>query len=266
MSWVDNIIRDYYASLKEKTVIATDMETGWHTVTTPFPGLFNDLIEIYIKSEKGNIIMSDDGLTLSNLELAGSPIMRSPRRKEWLNMILLNYGVTLNDTELQAIGNEKNSHQKKHDLICAITEISDMAMMAKHNVASLFKEDVKGYLDEQEIIYTPQFIAKGSTGLDFLFDFQIARRDNEVVIKAFNSLNKMNVPSFIFCWEDIKSAREEVSGKELQGLAIINDEGKDIKPEYFEALESKGADYILWSERHQPKALQKLVTNGTSRH
>jgi hypothetical protein len=47
-------------------------------------------------------------------------------------------------------------------------------MMAKHTVSSLFKEDVKFYFDEQNIIYTPQFIAKGSTGIEFNFDFQIA--------------------------------------------------------------------------------------------
>ena len=57
-----------------------------------------------------------------------------------------------------------------------------MAMMAKHNVNSIFKEDVKVYLDEQKIIYTPQFIAKGTSGLEFTFDFQIAGHQKELVI------------------------------------------------------------------------------------
>lgn len=133
------------------------------------------------------------------------------------------------------------------------------AYLAKHTVSSLFKEDVKTYLDEQKIIYTPQFIAKGSTGIEFTFDFQIAGRQKELVIKSFNSLNKINVPNFLFSWEDIKPAREKISGKELKGLAIVNDTDKEIKTEYLDALKSKGADYILWEQRHQPEMEDKFA-------
>ena len=259
MNWIDNSIQKYYNWLKEKTVVTKDNTTGWHTITTPFIGMFNDSIEIYVKLENGNIILSDDGLTLSNLKLAGSTVTQSHKRKEWLEMILLNYGIILEDNELQTIGNEENFHQKTHNLICAISEISDMAMMAKHTVSSLFKEDVKEYLDEQNIVYTPQFIAKGTTGIEFIFDFQIAGKQKELVLKSFNSLNKMNVPNFLFGWGDIKPAREKISRKELKGVAIVNDTEKEPKTEYLEALKSKDADYILWSKRHKPDELDKLA-------
>lgn len=259
MSWIDNSIQEYYNWLRDKTAVSKNQQTGWHIITTPFIGLFNDSIEVYVKMENGKIFLSDDGMTLTNLELSGASITRSPKRKKWLEMVLLNYGITLKDNELQTIGTEKDFNQKKHNLICAISEVSDMAMMAKHTVASLFKEDVKGYLDEQSIIYTPQFIAKGNTGIEFTFDFQIAGREKELVLKSFNSLNKINVPNFLFGWEDIRGAREKISGKELKGLAIVNDIDKDIKPEYLEALKSKDAEFILWSERHQPENLEKLV-------
>ncbi|NLX65403.1 MAG: DUF1828 domain-containing protein [Bacteroidales bacterium] len=259
MNWIDNSIKEYYDWLRDKTIVSKDEQTGWSSITTPFLGLFNDNIEIYAKLENGKLILSDDGVTLANLELAGASVLRSPKRKEWLEMIFLNYGIAINDKELQVIGTEKDFHQKKHNLICAISEISDMAMMAKHMVSSLFREDVKAYLDEQNIIYTPQFIAKGTTGIDFTFDFQIAGRQRELVIKSFNSLNKINVPNFLFGWEYIKPAREKVSGKELKGLAIVNNVDKVVKQEYLDALESKGATYILWEQRHQTEMLEKLI-------
>lgn len=259
MTWIDNSIKEYYNWLREKTIVTKDERTGWNAITTPFLGMFNDNIEIYAKLENGKLFLSDDGITLANLELAGAPVLRSPKRKEWLEMVLLNYGITLSENELQTVGNEKDFHQKKHNLICAISEVSDMAMMAKHTVSSLFKEDVKAYLEEQNIIYTPQFIAKGSTGIEFTFDFQIAGRQKELVIKSFNSLNKMNVPNFLFGWDDIKPAREKVSGKELKGLAIVNNIDKEIKQEYLDALESKGAGIILWGQRHQQDMIEKLV-------
>jgi len=67
------------------------------------------------------------------------------------------------------------------------------------------------------------------------------------------------VPNFLFGWEDIKPAREKVSGKELKGLAIVNDIDKEIKHEYLEALESKGAGIILWGQRYQREMIEKLV-------
>jgi hypothetical protein len=153
---------------------------------------------------------------------------------------------------------ENNFAQKKHNLISAIAEINDMYMLAKHTVASVFKEDVRNFLDQQQIVYTPQFISKGSTGLEFTFDFQIAYREKEIVIKSFNSINKINLPNFLFTWEDIKSVREKLTNKQVIGLAIINNEEKEIQQEYLEALRSKNADYILWTQRHTPENMAKI--------
>lgn len=258
-NWINNCISEYYNWLRDKTQYLKNEETGWYTITTPFIGLFNDNIEIYAKLDNDKIILSDDGQTLSNLELSGSSLSRASKRREWLEMILSNYGIELNNNELQTKGTENEFNQKKHNLICAISEISDMALLAKHTVSSLFIEDVKGYFEEQNIIYTPQFIAKGSTGIEFTFDFQIAGKEKELVIKSFNSLTKLNVPNFLFGWEDIKNSREKISGKQLKGVAIINDIEKELKIEYIGALESKGADVVMWSQRHRHDNLEKLI-------
>jgi hypothetical protein len=63
----------------------------------------------------------------------------------------------------------------------------------------------------------------------------------------------------LFSWDDIKETRKKISGKELKGLAIINDSDKEIRHEYIGALESKGADIILWNERHKPDMLIKIA-------
>lgn len=256
--WFENSINQYYNWLKEKTFAKTDEQSGWVAVSTPFLGLFNDPIEIFMKQEGEFILLSDDGMTLKNLDLAGASITRSPKRKEWLDFILLNYGVGLQNEELFVKATQADFAQKKHNLICAISEISDMEITAKHIVSSLFREDVKQLLDEQEIIYTPQFITKGSTGIEFTFDFQIAGREKELVLKAFNTLNKMNVPGFLFGMDDIRPVREKTSGKQLLSLAVVNDIDKEIKPEYINALQSKNTDVIFWSERNKPENIQKL--------
>lgn len=258
-NWLNELIDKYYEFLKGRTAVVTDTGTNWAVISTPFIGLFNDTLEVYAKRDNGKILLSDDGITIKNLDLIGSPVSRSPKRKDLLDKILLNYGIQYQDNEFITEATEQDFAQKKHNLVSAICEINDMYMLAKHTVTSIFKDDVRDYLDEQQIIYTPQFISKGSTGLEFTFDFQIAYKDKEIVIKSFNSMNKLNLPNFLFTWEDIKSVRERITNKQVVGLAVINDEEKEIQSEYLEALKSKNADFILWTERHTPENVHKIA-------
>ena len=258
-TWIDKLINDYYKFLRDRTAIITDTGTDWAAISTPFIGAFNDYLEIYIKKSQDKIVLSDDGNTLKNLDLQGVSVSSSPKRKEILEKLLLTYGIKYDDDEFIVEATEANFAQKKHNLIMAITEVNDMYMLSNPTVSSIFKEDVKLFLDEQEIIYTPQFISRGRSGLEFTFDFQIAHKDKEIVIKSFNSLNKNNIPNFLFTWDDVKSVREQVSNKSLMGLAFINDTEKKIEAEYIEALKSRNAECILWSERYNPENKIKLV-------
>ena len=259
MNWINPLVDDYHTWLRMKTLTTTDERTGWATISTPFMGLFNDLIEIYAqKQNNGRIILSDNGETLHNLELVGAKL-RGEKRKDIAEKIFLNYGVALKDNELTVETNEQSFSQKKHNFISAMIELNDISFVSTHNVTTLFKEDVRAYLDENQIIYTPDFISKGTTGLEFNFDFQIAHKEREIVLKSFNSVNKLNLPSFLFAWDDIKPVREKATKKEVKAIAIINDTDKNIKDEYLEALNSKNADFLLWSKRNDSKSLSKLV-------
>lgn len=258
MNWINTLMDNYYTFLKEKTLVSSSNSSEWVEISTPFIGLFNDAVDIYAKKDGNRIILSDDGNTLRNLKISGLEISRSQKRKEILNQILINYGVQINNEELTTIATEKDFPQRKLNLMSAISETTDMYYLAEHTVASVFRDDVKAYLDEQELIYTPYFISKGSTGLEFTFDFQIAYRNTEIVIKSFNSVNKLNLPQFLFTWDDIKKVRQQQTQKEIVGLAVINDTYKDVSNEYLSALDNKGAQYILWSQRHTPENIRKI--------
>lgn len=258
MNWIDDRIKEYYSWMMDNTFVRQDEGTGWYAIETPFPGLFNDNIEIFARKAGDNIELSDDGNTLSNLKMIGVDIARSPKRKELIDSILRNYGIKLQGDELFVSTVEAKFAQVKHGLISAISDISDMEFMAKHTVATVFKEDVGVFLEEQDIIYTPQFIAKGSTGLEFCFDYHIAGKKTELVIKPFNSLTQGMVERFLFGWTDIKETRQAATKKEMLSLAIVNDRINDPKPELLEALKSKNAKVMLWSERGLPQNRETL--------
>lgn len=258
MTWLDEAIDGYIHFLREHTVHSA-VDNGWFSITTPFLNIYNDCIEIYCKKEAGKIILSDGGETLNNLKLSGVTISRSPKRRMILDQILLNYGVSVDDHRSLVVMTDMNGFaQAKHDLLSAIMEISDMYMVSKPNVFTVFRDDVNDYLDEQEIIYTPGFISKGASGVEFNFDFQIAHRKTEILLNTFNTINKSNLAIFLFNWGDIKEAREIIAKKSVRGLAIINDDAKEPNLQLLNALESKGAEYIIWSKRHEPRNVAKL--------
>ena len=257
MNQIDKQIHDYYQWLKDRTFVHTDEETGWHVINTPFIGVFNDGIDIYVKNSGNKVKFSDDGETVSNLDLQGVSIVKT--RKVLFDNILTNYGIKYNNGELTIETDLEKFAQAKHNLISAIQEINDFNLLSKNNVNTLFKEDVRNYLNEIDVIYTPDFISKGQTGLEFNFDFQIAKKTEEIVLKSFSRINNSNLGSFLFSWEDIKSTRERIAKKNVKAVAIINDFSKTVRPEFLEALKSKDADYILWSEKDTIENKNKLV-------
>jgi len=258
MTWANELMSQYFQWLKDRSAIL-EGKNDWVMMTSPFTGLFNDNIEIFLKKENSKIFMTDSGETLSNLELTGVNISKSKSRKEVLQRILLNYGIKLNESnELVVESDEKTFPQKKHNLISAIIEVNDLYVLSKHQVTSIFKEDVRAFLDEQEIVFTSDFISKGSSGLEFSFDFQIAHRKDEIVIKCFNTINKMLFSSFLFTWDDIKPVREKISKKNVRAVAFLNDSNHAIKNEYIEAFGAKEADVVIWGERFNKKNIEKL--------
>lgn len=259
MNWVDEHIENYYKWLKDNTISILDSQSGWTIINTPFMGIFNDGIEIYAKKDNDKIILSDDGVTLKNLELTGVSISRSSTRKDLLDTVIQNYGISRFNNELITIADRNNFSQKKHNFLMALIEINDFEILAKHNITSMFKDDVREYLDEQNIIYTPDFIYRGATGLEFTFDFQMMYQKKEVIVKSFNTLNKSSLTSFLFSWNDVREFRREKVKKDVIGLAIINDTHSSIKPEFMDALKQKGAEFILWNGRNLKENIKKIT-------
>lgn len=259
MNWVNTYVDNYYNWLREKTYIQKGEGADWFLINTPFVGAFNDTIEIYAQKNGSQLILSDNGETIANLELQGLHIQGSKKRRNILDTILLNYGIRRNNEELTIESNLENFSQAKHNFLSAIIEINDLYVLSKHNVASIFKEDVRTYLESKDIIFTPDFISKGTTGLEFNFDFQIAKKQSEIVIKSFNTINKSNLPTFLFAWNDIKPVREKTTKKEVKAIAIINDVDKEIKTEFLDALKAKNADYMLWSEREAKRNIELVA-------
>ena len=260
---------DYYRWLREKTdIVPADGE--WAVIATPFLGAFNDAVEIYARRKKnGTILLSDDGETIRNLQLQGCDILGAPRRLEIARSIARTRGVELDKHQgeiLAEVVKDSDFPEKKNLLLSAILEMTDMAVLAHSAVGRLFKEDVREFFDEQGIIYTPDFECRGASGVHSTFDFHLAGKDREMVVKSFSSIDTPKVTDFLFRLGDVREQRER-SRRNLFGLAVIQDIRQEavnnpvstpIPKKALTLLEYKGVGRVIWSERNTLENLAKI--------
>lgn len=215
-------------------------------ITTPFLDRHNDHIQIFVKKDKDVLVLSDDGYTISDLRMSGCDF-NSEKRKRILQTILNGFGIKLANDELTVETQVKNFPQKKHNLLQAILAVNDMFVLAKANVASLFKEDVETFLRQNDIRFIPSLKFSGKSGYDHYLDFVIpaSKKKPERVLKAINKPSRPNVSSLIFSWSDIK----EVRSPDSIAYGILNDADSKINPDIPGALEAYGIVPLLWSKR-----------------
>lgn len=257
--WINELVEGYLKFLREHLKVK-EAENGWYSIVTPFLNNFNDYIEVYVRKDGEKITLSDGGETLQNLELLDLTFSRKSRRKNILESILRNYGVEMRGDELMIVTDTKKFACAKHSLISAIIGISDLSIIpiAKTTSEKIFTDNVQNYFKELDVISTPRFTSKGMTGLEMVFDFQIAGRKTEMLINVFANMQQNNTSLFLFGWNDIREARKQDTGKEIKGMAIINDENNPVKVELLEALTKKNAEYILWSQRHNSDNVERF--------
>lgn len=249
-------INEYYNWLKSNTQVQ-QLKSGWTEIGTPFMDRHNDGLTIYAKLDGDTITLSDDGYIIADLAMDGFQFS-GKKRRDLLHSTLSSYGIQNVDNELTMVTSREKYPADLHLFIQALIAVNDMFVLSKPNAKNIFYEDVASYLDAEQIIYTPSFIAKGSTGLEFNFNFHVAGRTSEILINTFNNLNQQMLSAFLFNWQDIRDERQKQSKKKVSGLAIINDLEKSVDSKYLKALSHKGTEYILFSEKNQPDNIKKL--------
>lgn len=248
-------INDYYSWLKDNTVI-NQLNSQWVEINTPFLDRHNDGISLYVSEKNGKIIISDDGYTISDLELCGLNLSTSARQELLLNFIR-QLGVSLDsqNNELFIEADSSNFSQKKHCLIQTILSVNDMFILSKNNVKNIFLEDVEKFFDIKDIRYTPNIQILGKSGMSHKIDFIIPKSKNapERFIKAINTATTINAKSTLFEWQDISPQRK----KDSLLYIFINDIDKKTSKEAINAFIKYNATPILWSKKDN--YLKKLI-------
>ena len=217
-------------------------------LTTPFLDRHNDHLQVYATRRNGNIILSDDGYILSDLRTSGLDI-DTPKRKDVLDSVLNGLGVRARDGQLLVEASTGNLGQRLHSLVQAMLAVNDMFVMGQARVASFFFEDVRNFLDTNNIRYTPRLKLAGKSGYDHGIDFLIpkSRKRPERILQAIAAPKKDNIFAYLWTLNDTRAAR---SGEaEAEAYAFLNDQEQRVGGDVVEALSAYRVVPAKWSER-----------------
>ena len=241
---IRQLVDDYAEWLRQNTGLR---EVGvWVEITTPHLDRHNDQIQIYVRRADGELILTDDAYTISDLRQSGCDL-RTPRRQRLLETTLNGFGVKLDDDALVAHATPRTFPLKKHSLVQAILAVNDLFYLAQANVKSVFQEDVAEWLSLADVRAVRGIKITGASGFDHVFDFVIpaSRQAPERIVKAVNRPSRDAASNLVFSWMDTRNLR----GPDTSAYALLNDADQAPSPDVLEALRAYDVRPVLWSAR-----------------
>jgi hypothetical protein len=241
---IETLIDSYYKWLKDKT--AWKQLKDWVEITTPYLDRHNDYIQIYLKQDGNDYILTDDSYTIDDLEQSGCAL-DSPKRQKLLEMTLNGFGIQKKQGEIYVKTSHQNFALNKHNLIQSILAVNDMFYLAKANVANLFFEDVQAWLEMSNIRFIERVPFIGKSGYTRNYDFVIPKSKDAParMIQTVNNPNKDKAVELAFGWLDIKEARAD----DAKAYAFVNDNERDVPESFRDALRSYDITTVPWSHR-----------------
>ncbi len=217
---------------------------GWTELITPYLDKNNDHIQIYLQERGEKILITDDGQTLSNLELNG--FLRTDKRLEIMATIFRGFQVEwTEDAKIELNCSRDEFPSRFHALMQTITAVDGLGYMTRENIRSMFLEDVAALLNQNEITYHANYEVQGKSGLAVTFPFFIPNHKSyhATHVQLINQ-PKTNLKNYLFEWSDTEDSRSE-----SKCIALINDSYITPNRSALRALEKYDVVPILWSNK-----------------
>ena len=244
---VKSLLDQYWNWLRTNTEL--NLTDDLVEITTPYLDRHNDCLQIYVKAlNNGEILLTDDGYTIEDLEMSGFSI-DSTVRSALFSSILNGFGVNSMGSALEIKTSKEEFGVCKHNLIQAILAVDDMFYLASPSVPNLFLRDVSKWLDQSHIEYDSSIKLTGKSGFNHRFDFLIPKSNShpERVLRSINRPDKNSAQGLAFSWIDTKGKRSD----DAQAYAILNDNNFTVPTNVIDALNEYEVNSIKWSERHK---------------
>lgn len=236
---------DYIDLLKQRTT-EYEIDENTYRITTPLLDRNNDAIEVYVVKNGSQLTITDDGYIVNDLLSSGLTLKKDTLRHRYLQNILSNHGITLgSNNDLLVTTNDKNYAVKMHMLTQCMSKVSDLFVLNKPSIASLFYEDVKVFLSDNDIRFIENPLFFGKSKLTTQYDFAIPRSKDtpERIIKITGNINLNFAKTTMFGWQDTKEIRD----KDSTLYVIFDDRNKKASDDVKMSLDSYDINLVDWT-------------------
>lgn len=247
---VSALLRSYqdwmFTQIKTRTV-ADAVE-----ITLPFIDRDNDYLQVYLlEPEPGEYLLTDDGYTIENLELAGCSL-DTEKRQELLLEVINGFGITLDEKALSVSAHEHNFPQRLNNLVQAILAVDDLAYLTSSNVSRIFLTEVTEWLTRKKVRYSPKVSLLGKNDIHYSFDILIPASPEtntpERIIESFGIFDLKQAEALAYRWGEVRQLRTNTkiyavfSNKRISKRIQDICDAEDIHAVQFSEIESMGQE------------------------
>lgn len=245
-SKTSNLLNEYFSWYEKKYTVKELQRAS--EIITPFVNHINDRIAIYVEYlPSGKIRISDDGVTIQELEMAG--YKETPARKKMFNDIKKSFGISqYEDVLCVTADNSKEFPQKKHNMIQAILKVYDLLFVVSNNVKTLFTDDVYDFFYDNDFGGTEQPKLTGSSGILHHVNYSLGKTRNRpnTVFQFFGDPSFSNVAAQTYIKDDLEKQMGE-----MKYVIIADDRKRKIPSKSKVVAEDTGVELIPWSKREK---------------
>jgi hypothetical protein len=205
----------------------------------------------------GEFLLHDDGQTLENLSDLGVRIEDSERRQSLILRAIAGCGVRAQSGRLEITATRSNLSQRLHFLITSILRLNDLWMSSLSHRWVDFFELVAEFLDQNNVLYTPNVSIPGKT-VDHQLDFVIPLPGRkERLVKLIGAPSPQTAKIISFSWLELREARPDA-----ERIVLLNDllapdpienpdaeEQRQVSEQTISILRGYSSDVYRWSER-----------------
>lgn len=228
-------------------------------ITTPLTNSIGDNLRIYLEKTSNNKIrLSDDGVTLEDLELMGIDIS-SKTREDILRNVLTQYKIAIDDTDntLYIDGSDEDFSLMKFNLVNAMQKINDLVFTKKSTVDNLFFDEAFDFFKKNNFRGIKNSSFLGSSGVGHQINYAIPESDKSPMnlIELQNkSVSKQSIMLKGFIYNDIK---ENSDYKNTEFNIIYNSTSK-LSNDVNKLAQSANISLISWKDKNKVLALKNM--------
>ena len=244
-------------------------------INTPFLDRHRDQLQIYAISRNGQIVLTDDGYTVSELTTAGIE-MKSSAVRQNVEALVRGSHVRFQGNELTTEATPDTIGERVQSFLQAMLALNTLSVISTSRPimssleghikerppfieppertsspvsAEIFEAGIEHFFAQSGIKHKRAEVLHGHSGLSYSVDFVIPQTEQRPLryIKLILKPSKIALRPILLMVLDTRESRP----RDSRFYVFLNDVGREISGQLLEPLQSYGVAAIRWTEREE---------------